>query len=124
MRALSKAMTAHDGTAHARGVETQRPALVTRRLLCGLSAHDVSITLFALVTRGAIIWAFTAQQNPAHALCTVGHDSVTYIKLGRTSLLPVEGLCHTPSGHVEALDLCLSEEWGPISCVGLKTWAP
>jgi hypothetical protein len=40
------------------------------------------------------------------------------------SLLPAEGLCHTPMDHVQAPDPCPSGEWIPRAHVGLKTWVP
>jgi hypothetical protein len=78
--------------------------------------------LFALVTHGAIIQAYADWQKPAHALCTAGHASVGRIKCGWASLLPAEALCHAPTGHVVASDLCLSGEWGLRAHAGLKTW--
>jgi hypothetical protein len=59
-RALSEATTTHNGVAHAHDVEPQRPTSLTCSLLYGLSTHDMPPTLFALVTRRAIIRVCTA----------------------------------------------------------------
>jgi hypothetical protein len=59
-RALSEATTAHNGVVQAHDVEPQRPASVTCSLLYGLSTHGAPPTLFALVTRRAVIRVCTA----------------------------------------------------------------
>jgi hypothetical protein len=58
--ALSDATTTHNGVAHAHDIEPQWPTSLMCSLLYGMSTHVTPPTLFALVTRRAVIRVCTA----------------------------------------------------------------
>jgi hypothetical protein len=60
-------------------------------------------------------------QKTAHALSTAGRASAARIECGWGSLLPVEGLCHVPTGHVASPNPYLGGERGPRAHDGLKS---
>jgi hypothetical protein len=105
-------------------IHTRALSAATHGLVCGLSAHSTLTTLFALVMRGAIIWAGAAHQKHIHALCTVGQALGICTECGRASLIAAKGLCHASTSHMAALGIRLSKEWGPRAHAGLNPLAP
>lgn len=65
-----------------------------------------------------------AYQKHVHALCTAGHTSSAYTKCGWATLLPVEGLCHSSTGHVAASNLFLERRVRAKSAYWLEDLGP